>query len=105
MDIAILPPPVTYAQLKSHSSLVTKHSLNHLAGVIDPDYHGKVKVVLYNFGDTSFSIESGDQIAQFLFIRAATPLVQQTQQLSTTIHDQGRFGSTGQNDCVQNQCI
>ena len=42
--IVILPPLGTYAQLKSHSSLVTKHSLNCLAGVIDPDYHGKVKL-------------------------------------------------------------
>ena len=34
------------------------------AGVIDSDYSGEIKVILFNHGDEDFIIKKGDRIAQ-----------------------------------------
>ena len=36
------------------------------AGVIDAQYRGEIKVLLFNHSDKDFSIEPGDRIAQLL---------------------------------------
>lgn len=38
-------------------------------GLIDPDYEGQIKVVLYNSGDKTVLIEPGNRIAQLLVQR------------------------------------
>lgn len=37
-----------------------------LAGVIDEDYRGTVKVILFNFEDKEFEVKKGDRIAQLI---------------------------------------
>jgi dUTP pyrophosphatase len=43
-----------------------KHGLDTLAGVIDPDYTGEVKVVLQNLDAQPFVIRPGYRIAQLI---------------------------------------
>ena len=38
-------------------------------GVIDPDYDGEVKVILFNHGDEDFIVKPGDRIAQLVLER------------------------------------
>lgn len=44
-----------------------------VAGVVDEDYRGVVKVVLFNHSDTPFEIKSGDRIAQLICERIFYP--------------------------------
>lgn len=65
------------------------------AGVIDADYRGEVKVLLFNLGQTDFKIKEGDRIAQ-LIVEKCTPteLKEMGELADTNRGDQG-FGSTG----------
>ena len=38
-------------------------------GVIDPDYDGEVKAILFNHGDEDFIVKPGDRIAQIVLER------------------------------------
>jgi len=52
-DISMAIPSGYYGRVAPRSSLATKH-INVGAGVIDEDYRGEVKVVMYNLGKTDF---------------------------------------------------
>ena len=65
-----------------------------MAGVIDADYTGEVRVVLANQGDQEYSILKGDKIAQLIIEKIVEDEYQEVEELdSTTRGDQG-FGST-----------
>ena len=53
------------------SGLASKHSIDVGAGVIDADYRGPVKVLLFNFGDGPFAVKEGDRIAQLVLERVS----------------------------------
>jgi dUTP pyrophosphatase len=77
------------------SGLAVRHGIDTLAGVIDSDYRGEVKVVLVNHGDAVFSIAPGDRIAQLLVQRVERARFEATSELEDTERDEGGFGSTG----------
>lgn len=54
-DISIALPVGTYGRVAPRSGLAAKHSINTGAGVIDVDYRGPVKVILFNLSDEDFS--------------------------------------------------
>jgi len=65
--VSVKLPPGTYGRIAPRSGLAVKHGLDTLAGVIDPDYTGEVKVVLQNLDpDRSFVIRPGYCIAQLI---------------------------------------
>jgi dUTP pyrophosphatase len=86
-------PQGVEGQIRPRSGLAAKYGITVLnsPGTIDSDYEGEVKIILYNTGDSTFSIEKGDRIAQLVLSPVAidTALV-----LDNTRADQG-FGSTG----------
>lgn len=86
-------PNGTEGQVRSRSGLAAKHGIIVLnaPGTIDEDYQGEIKVILYNAGDSTFSIEKGDRIAQ-LVVSQVYKLAGYT--LENTREDKG-FGSTG----------
>lgn len=53
------------------SGLASKHFIDTGAGVIDADYRGEVKVLLFNFSDVDFTIKEGDRIAQLVLERVS----------------------------------
>lgn len=79
------------------SSLAWKHSIDVGAGVIDSDYRGNVGVILFNFSDEAFQINTKDRIAQLIIEKISTPEIQQVDELPQTIRGEGGFGSTGKN--------
>jgi len=86
-------PEGTEGQIRPRSGLAFKYGITVLnsPGTIDEDYKGELKVLLYNTGDSTFSIEKGDRIAQLV--------VNQVYKLSGLALDNTRedngFGSTG----------
>ena len=87
-------PPGHVGLVWPRSGLAVKHGIDTLAGVIDSDYRGEVKVVLVNHGPEPLAIAPGDRIAQLLvqpiarvrFTRAA---------LAPSGRGAAGFGSTG----------
>ena len=41
-------PQGTYGRISPRSNIAIKHDINVFAGIIDPDYTGKIIVVLFN---------------------------------------------------------
>lgn len=93
--IAMVIPTDCYGRVAPRSGLAAKHGIQVGAGVIDPDYTGEVKVVLFNHGESDFSILTGDRIAQLILERCETPPVQEVGTLEETDRGAGGFGSTG----------
>ena len=73
--IAIALPSADYVALVlARSGLGIKHGIApaNCVGVIDSDYRGEILVGLQNSGDTDFTIQPGERIAQLM----VTPVVQ-----------------------------
>src|SRR5688572_13844449 len=64
--LVIALPPGHVGLVWPRSGLALRHGIDTLAGVIDSDYRGEVRVVLVNHGPEPFSINRGDRIAQLL---------------------------------------
>ena len=77
------------------SGLAVRHGIDTLAGVIDSDYRGEVRVVLVNHGETEFRIEPGDRIGQLLVQKVERAAFSRTGALAATSRGEGGFGSTG----------
>ncbi|KAI0512484.1 deoxyuridine 5'-triphosphate nucleotidohydrolase [Xylaria bambusicola] len=96
-DIAIAVPAGTYGRVAPRSGLASKHSIQTGAGVIDADYRGQVKILLFNHSDVDYSIAEGDRIAQLVIERIYTPEVVEVAELEESVRGAGGFGSTGTN--------
>ena len=60
--IAIAVPPGTYGRVAPRSGLAVKKFVDVGAGVIDEDYRGEVRVLLFNFDD---DLDIGDIVPDF----------------------------------------
>jgi dUTP pyrophosphatase len=67
--IAMQLPEGWWGELKPRSGLASKYGLDVLAGVIDSDYLGEIKVSLINLGEHDVEIKKGDRIAQLIIQR------------------------------------
>ena len=92
IDLAITPPEGYYAQLMSKSGLMVLYELEVKAGVIHPDFTGNIGVVLKNNSDQLIEHVAGEQIAQLLFIKVATPVLIQVTSLAKTKRGEYGFG-------------
>ena len=69
-DISIAIPQDCYARIAPRSGLAWKHSIDTGAGVIDCDYRGPVKVILFNFSDVDFQVRATGRTEYTISIRA-----------------------------------
>ncbi|KAA8912817.1 hypothetical protein TRICI_003360 [Trichomonascus ciferrii] len=93
--ISIAVPEGTYGRIAPRSGLAVKHGIDTGAGVIDADYRGEVKVLLFNNSEEDYKIAAGDRIAQLVLEQIVTPEVQVLDSLDDTERGAGGFGSTG----------
>ena len=61
--VAMAIPEGNYGRIAPRSGLACKNFIDVGAGVIDSDYRGEVRVLLFNFDDKDFAITEGDRIA------------------------------------------
>lgn len=85
------------AQVRSRSGLASKYGVVVLnsPGTIDADYRGEVKIILCNFGETTFEIRRGDRIAQLVVAPVSAASFVERDELDDTDRGTGGFGSTG----------
>lgn len=77
------------------SGMASKFGIDTGAGVIDSDYRGELKVLLFNHGDDTYRIKRGDRIAQLLIVPCYRPKIEIVDSLDETERGAGGFGSTG----------
>lgn len=77
------------------SGLAARNGLDTLAGTIDSDYRGELKVMLINHGAFDIQIANGDRIAQMLIQPVVMTEGVEVQELDGTERGEGGFGSTG----------
>ena len=70
--------------------------LGNLVGLIDSDYQGEIMVSCWNRGETSFTIEVGDRIAQLVFVPVVQAEFRTVEEFPATQRAAGGFGHTGQ---------
>lgn len=96
--IAIALPSADYvAQVFARSGLGIKQGvcLSNGVGVIDSDYRGEIGVGLVNLGQSAYTVQPGDRIAQLMVTPVVQPTVVQVSALDDTDRGAGGFGSTG----------
>jgi dUTP pyrophosphatase len=88
-------PPGHAGLVWPRSGLAVRHGIDTLAGVIDSDYRGEVRVVLVNHGDEPFRVAAGDRVAQLLVQRVERAAFRAADAVGDTGRGSGGFGSTG----------
>ena len=92
--IALAIPPGHVGLIWPRSGLAVRYAIDVLAGVLDSDYRGEVRVALVNHGLLHFQVSPGERIAQLL-IQPITMLDPVEAELDDTSRGQSGFGSTG----------
>lgn len=95
--IALQLPEGTVGLVFGRSGLGIKHGIvpANAVGVIDSDYRGEVSVGLINHSKETYTIGSGERIAQLVITPVLTPDIEEAGELSQTGRGEGGFGSTG----------
>jgi len=85
------------ATILPRSGLGHKHGivLGNLVGLIDSDYQGQLFVSCWNRGNTTFTIEVADRIAQLVILPVAQVEFEMVEEFSDSDRGEGGFGSSG----------
>ena len=96
MSIYVADPSLA-AVLLPRSGLGHKHGvvLGNLTGLIDSDYQGPLMVSLWNRGDTEFTVEPGDRVAQMVIVPIVQAQFEIVDEFDTSARASGGFGHTG----------
>jgi len=96
--IAIYLADPNYAAIVlPRSGLGHKHGivLGNLVGLIDSDYQGQVLVSVWNRGQSAFTIQPGERIAQLVVVPVAQVEFDVVDEFIATDRGAGGFGSSG----------
>jgi len=85
------------ALLLPRSGLGHKHGivLGNLVGLIDSDYQGQLMVSCWNRGQTTFTIEPFERIAQLVIVPVAHAVFDVVEDFAASTRGEAGFGSTG----------
>jgi dUTP pyrophosphatase len=92
-----LDDPGLAAVLLPRSGLGHKHGivLGNLVGLIDSDYQGQVMVSCWNRGQSAFTIEPGERIAQMVIVPVVQVEFDVVEAFTASDRGAGGFGSSG----------
>ena len=63
--------------------------------IINSDYRGEIKIILFNHGIEDFVVNNGDRIAQIVLMPVLKIKFEEVEELKSTSRGFGGFGSTG----------
>ena len=90
--------PIGYeGQVRSRSGLAAKNQVVVLnsPGTIDSGFRGEIKVILFNAGTQTFTVNPGDRIAQIVFAPVVRAILVPVGFLNASERGESGFGSTG----------
>jgi dUTP pyrophosphatase len=92
-----LADPGYAAVVLPRSGLGHKHGivLGNLVGLIDSDYQGQIMVSCWNRGQSSFTIQPGERIAQLVVVPVLQVEFDVVNEFVTSERGAGGFGSSG----------
>jgi dUTP pyrophosphatase len=92
-----LTDPGYAAIVLPRSGLGHKHGivLGNLVGLIDSDYQGQIFVSCWNRGQTAFTIQPGERIAQLVVVPVVQVEFEVVNEFSASERGAGGFGSSG----------
>lgn len=93
--IAVAIPSGHYGRIAPRSGISFKQGVDVLAGVIDSDYRGELKVLLLNTDRMTHIFRRGDRIAQLILEKISIEDPVEVQDLDDTARGAEGFGSTG----------
>ena len=94
-DIGVVLPENTCGTIMSRSGLALNQDISVFAGLIDNDYRGPIKIIVFNDGPGDFEIRQGMRIAQLLIQRVVNAFLCEVREMTPTQRGGGGFGSTG----------
>jgi dUTP pyrophosphatase len=96
MAIHIADPNLA-ATILPRSGLGHKHGivLGNLVGLIDSDYQGQLMVSVWNRGQTTFTMQPGERIAQLVFVPVVQAEFNIVEDFDATKRGEGGFGHSG----------
>jgi dUTP pyrophosphatase len=91
--------PALAALILPRSGLGHKHGivLGNLVGLIDSDYQGELMVSCWNRGQTRFTVEPGERLAQLVLVPVVQAEFEVVDEFDRSHRGAGGFGSTGRN--------
>ena len=96
---AVSIPPGYEGQVRPRSGLALRHGIGMVnsPGTIDSDYRGEVSIIMINWGQTPFTINRGDRIAQMVVgkVYRADLVDVDVEPLDSTQRGTGGFGHSG----------
>lgn len=89
--------PSLAAMMLPRSGLSHKHGivLGNLVGLIDSDYQGQLMVSIWNRGQTTFTIEPGERVAQMIIVPVVQAEFNLVEDFDATERGEGGFGHSG----------
>ena len=89
--------PALAAMILPRSGLGHKHGivLGNLVGLIDSDYQGQLMVSCWNRGDTHFTIQPGERIAQLILVPVVQAQLEIVESFTASDRGAGGFGHSG----------
>lgn len=89
--------PSLAAMILPRSGLGHKHGivLGNLVGLIDSDYQGPLMVSCWNRGETPFTLEIGDRLAQLIFVPVVQAEFKLVDEFDNSMRGEGGFGHSG----------
>jgi dUTP pyrophosphatase len=89
--------PGLAAVILPRSGLGHKHGivLGNLVGLIDSDYQGQLMVSMWNRGQTAFTIEPGERIAQLVVVPVVQVELEVVNDFAESSRGAGGFGHSG----------
>lgn len=89
--------PGLAALILPRSGLGHKHGivLGNLVGLIDSDYQGPLMVSCWNRGQTTFTVQPFERIAQLVIVPVVQATFRRVDEFDQSERGEGGFGSTG----------
>jgi dUTP pyrophosphatase len=93
--LAVAIPEGYYGRIAPRSGLALRMGLDVLSGVIDADYRGEIRCLLYNTGDETITLPAQSKICQLIIEKVITPEAVWANEIDETDRGSDGFGSTG----------
>ncbi|KAG6527053.1 hypothetical protein ZIOFF_009141 [Zingiber officinale] len=103
--LAIAIPKGYYGRITPRSGVAWQKGIQIGAGVIDNDFRGGVKILVFNMTYGNIVLNKGEAIAQLILEKIATPEVIQMVELPQTVRGAGSFGSTTEQNMNQRTMV
>lgn len=92
-----LADPGLAGMILPRSGLGHKHGiiLGNTVGLIDSDYQGELMISVWNRGQTTFTLEPGERLAQYVVVPVVQVQLEVVDSFDASQRGEGGFGSSG----------